>query len=99
MIKRPLLFGVAAFVVGEWFGWNPYMAMGLGIAGFPVLFFCMRTMQRKRPERRLLPVLFVCVLLGKGNGLRCQTPDRYIDYLEQETSKDSYICAVKRTVS
>ena len=33
MIKRPLLFGVAAFVVGEWFGWNPYMAMGLGIAG------------------------------------------------------------------
>lgn len=98
MIKRPLLFGVAAFVVGEWFGWNPYMAMGLGIAGFPVLFFCVRTMQGKRPERRLLPVLFVCMLLGTGNGLRCQIPDRYIDYLEQETSKDSHICTVTGTV-
>lgn len=98
MIKRPLLFGVAAFVVGEWFGWNPYMAMGLGIAGFPVLFFCMRKMQRKRPERRLLSVLFVCMLLGMGNGLRCQIADRYIEYLEQETSKDAHICTVTGTV-
>ena len=98
MIKRPLLFGVAAFVVGEWFGWNPYMAMGLGIAGFPVLFFCMRKMQRKRPERRLLSVLFVCMLLGMGNGLRCQIPDRYIEYLEQETSKDAHTCTVTGTV-
>lgn len=98
MIKRPLLFGVAAFVVGEWFGWNPYMAMGLGIAGFPVLFFCMRKMQRKRPERRLLSVLFVCMLLGMGNGLCCQIPDRYIEYLEQETSKDAHTCTVTGTV-
>ena len=58
----------------------------------------MRKMQRKRPERRLLSVLFVCMLLGMGNGLRCQIPDRYIEYLEQETSKDAHICTVTGTV-
>lgn len=98
MIKRPLLFGVAAFVLGECFGWKPYMAMGLGIAGFLVLLFGMRCMEKEKPERRLLPAFFICMLLGLANGYRCQVPDAFRDYVKQECEGTLSTCMITGTV-
>lgn len=98
MIKRPLLFGVAAFVIGECFGWKPYMAMGLGIAGFLVLLFGMRCMEKEKPERRLLPAIFICMLLGLANGYRCQVPDAFRDYVKQECERTLSTCMITGTV-
>ena len=78
MTKRPLLCGVAAFVIGERIGAEPDITMGLGIG---MLFFLGTILLywREKKEHSAKSFFFILVLLffglGMMNGYRCQIPN------------------------
>lgn len=83
MIKRPLLFGVLAFVIGELTGLNPYMTLGLGMAGVLLLPWCIHL--RSREEQTMPVSVLLCLvffLLGIVNGCRCNRPNPAAVYME-----------------
>ncbi|MCM1496781.1 MAG: DNA internalization-related competence protein ComEC/Rec2 [Bacteroides sp.] len=89
MKKRPLLFGVLAFVIGEWTGCYPYMAMGLGMAGVLYLLWYMQH-RSKRGQTMPFSVLFgiLACILGMLNAGRCRLIHPIEQYMEahgQET--------------
>lgn len=67
MKKRPLLFGVLAFVLGEWTGLYPYMAMGLGMAG--VLIFLYIVLQGETRRKREDSVFLIQSRRKKGRAV------------------------------
>lgn len=95
MKKRPLLFGVLAFVIGEWTGFYPYMTMGLGMAGVLFLLWYIRNRRRKR-QTMPFPVLFcvICCILGMLNACRCRIENPLKQYME-ETEQETIRCTVE----
>lgn len=97
MIKRPLLCGVVVFVIGELTGLFPYMAMGLGMAGF---LFLLWYLWNRRKKKQTMPVLIlplcICFLLGILNGGRCRIPDELQMFME-ENEEETY-CIVQGKV-
>ena len=94
MIKRPLLFGVLAFVIGELIGIHTFMAMGIGMV--VVAFLVIGTIY-KRKQQQTMSFLFVifgiCLLLGICNGSRCNLQDTFVEYLEMQ-EKETFDCVL-----
>lgn len=93
MKKRPLLFGVLAFVIGEWTGFYPYMTMGLGMAG--VLFLLWYIRSRKR-QTMPFSVLFcvICCGLGMCNAGCCRIGNPVERYMK-ETGQETICCRIE----
>lgn len=91
MLKRPLLCGVLAFIIGEVIVATEFMAWGLGmvLAGF--IFWCV--WQKNHSEAMpvfVLPVM-ICLVLGGLNGIRCRTlspMQKYMDAYYAETGNE-----------
>ena len=98
MIKRPLLFGVMAFVIGELAGLNRYMTMGLGMV---VVFLLGYILWDRRRKQQTMPffvmVLGIAFFLGILNGSRCMLSDSFLDYLDA-TAEDTVSCDIQGTV-
>lgn len=98
MNKRPLLFGVMAFVIGELAGLNRYMTMGLGMV---VVFLpCYIRWDRRRKQQTMpffVMVLGIAFLLGILNGSRCMLSDSFLDYLDA-TDEDTVSCDIQGRV-
>lgn len=94
MTKRPLLFGVMAFVFGELAGLNRYMAMGLGMVAILLLLWIIWD---RRSGNSIMPVFMPffcgCVLLGILNGYRCRVPDSFREEI-QEALEEGKVCCM-----
>lgn len=99
MTKRPLLFGVMAFVFGELAGLNGYMAMGLGMVTLLLLLW---RIGNRRSSVAVMPAFFlplcVCVLLGILNGFRCRVPDTFREWIQKYGEGDAVSCIIEGKV-
>ena len=72
MLKRPLLCGVLAFVIGQIIISRGNMTWGLGMIPIGFVIWCIR----KRNQSGIMPFLLwlylICLLLGGLNGMRCR---------------------------
>lgn len=99
MTKRPLLFGVMAFVFGELAGLNRYMAMGLGMVTLLLLLWSIWNRRRGVETMPVfVPVLCGCILLGILNGYRCRLPDRFREEIQEALQEGTVSCVAEGRV-
>ena len=95
MIKRPLLFGVVAFVAGMSIERILHMTMGVGMAVGLVLFGLVWFRFRKKGQQCMPFFIYaVCGLLGTINGYRCEIPDAYSDNLDRYQGGQAEECEI-----
>lgn len=95
MIKRPLLFGVVAFVAGMSIERILHMTMGVGMAVGLILFGLVWFRFGKKGHQYMpFFVCVICGLLGVINGYRCEIPDAYSDNLDRYQGGQAEECEI-----
>ena len=101
MLKRPLLCGVLAFVIGQIIISRGDMTWGLGMIPIGFVIWCIR----KRNQSGIMPVLLwisiICLLLGGLNGMRCRmlSPlQKYMDACYEECGQEEILCELEGIV-
>lgn len=101
MLKRPLLCGVLAFVIGQIIISRGNMTWGLGMIPIGFVIWCIR----KRNQSGIMPFLLwlylICLLLGGLNGMRCRmlSPlQKYMDACYEENGQEEVLCEMEGRV-